>query len=273
MISDEFLNSTKRKSHGGRFDKQRSDKLSRVVAILYLIIYKTEKMKVILFGFFLITGTHKLIAQNTADTLQQYVMNNKQKVKNQIEHIRNLYNEFNNNPSTYTERILVNPLKKRETNLLIDYKKLTAIGSEASRDWIKIYTYKKDTFCTSLDYFESYYFDANDNLVKIRCDQGDYPDDFHTSLTEYYFDNNKLIFVYYNETSNPTMTPRSIVNEGRYYYLDNRPIRCLARNNADINKEIGVIENKEIKLAEGFSSTEKAKELLDKLRTMRVIKN
>lgn len=230
-------------------------------------------MKVILFGFFLIKSTQELVAQNMADTLQQYIMNNKQKVKNQIEHIRNVYNEFNINQSTYTEMILVNPLIKRKTNLLIEYKKLTAIGSEASRDWIKIYTYKKDTFCTSLDYFESYYFDVNDNLVKIRCDQGDYPDDFHTSLTDYYFDNNKLIFVYYNETSTPTMTPKTIVNEGRYYYLDNRPIWCLAKSNADINKEIGDIENKEIKLTEGFSHAEKVKELLNKLRTMRVIKN
>ena len=45
------------------------------------------------------------------------------------------------------------------------------------------------------------------------------------------------------------------------------------KSNADINKKIGDIENKEIKLAEGFSHTEKAKELLDKLKTMRVIKN
>jgi len=231
------------------------------------------KVKVVLFSFFLITGIQKLVAQNGADTLQQYVINNRQKVKNQIEHIRNVYNDFNSNKSAYTELTLINPLKERNQNLLISYKKLIHIRSETSRDWIKIYTFKKDTFCTSLDYFESYYFDANDNLVKISCDQGDYPDDFHTSLTDYYFDNNKLIFVYYSEISNPPATPKIIVNEKRYYYLDNRPIRCLGRSNAEVNKEIGDIENKEIKLTEGFSHIEKAKELLEKLKTMRIIKN
>ena len=57
------------------------------------------------------------------------------------------------------------------------------------------------------------------------------------------------------------------------FFLITSTQELIAQNMADTLQQYVMNENKEIKLAKGFTYTEKAKELLDKLRTMRVIKN
>lgn len=231
-------------------------------------------MKKIFFGLILIISIQDVFGQGVVDTLDQFVINNKQIINNQIEHIRKIYYNFNENKNTYKKKILVNPLNNREINLLIDPKKLEYLSSEASSDWITIYKYKNDTVCSSLDYFEYYYFDEKDNIIKITCDQGDYPDGYNYSFTDYYFENNKLVFVFYKETFNPPIGDDSkpIIIEERHYYFDNRPIKCLAKSNKETNKEIEKIENTTISLKEGFPYLKNAEVLIDKLRTTRIIK-
>jgi hypothetical protein len=231
------------------------------------------KMFRILLLYIAIINSSIVISQNSEDTLDVFVANNKQIVKNQIALIKKIFYSFQDNQSQYRKKILVCKLHKRDSYFLIDLDKMKELYPNPEKEWIQIYIYKKDSFCRDLDYSEIYYFDANNRLIKITCDQGDYPDGFNMSFTDYYYDNNKLIFAFSQSTFTPPMgfDMQSKVSEERYYFLNNRPIRCLAKSDEGTRTDIDKIENKETKLSAGLYVLKEGNGLIKKLKTIKII--
>lgn len=221
-----------------------------------------------------ITLASNLFGQLTESELQLFVSENKKNVENQVKRIREVFSLFQKEKVSYSKYELMSLFSNREKNYLVDVNKISInnlIGSDAQNDWIEILTVETDTFCCSLDYYEYYNYNPSNHIVVINTSQGDYPEGFIHEDVDYYFSNDSLLFVYVKKEENyfPAWD-KHFIREERYYYLNNRPIRCLEK---EVNKEpcgeiadINSVPNKSMDLITGIEYYEKGIELLNKMK-------
>ena len=221
-----------------------------------------------------IISTSNLFGQITEPELQSFVNDNKKKVENQIKHIREVYARFQNEKKSYTTYLLLSSLNNREENYLVDKSKISIkniIGTEVYDDWIEIIKINADTFCASLDYSEYYIYNPSNPIVVISTVQGDYPEGFTGEIVDYYFFNNSLLFVYINrEEDYYGYFDRYLIREERYYYLNNRPIRCLEKEINNRDDDINSTQNKPMDLSTGIEYYEKGLKLLNKMKIAKI---
>jgi len=223
-----------------------------------------RRLLTLIFLNFFVLNFIKLAGQENQDSLTLFVNENTEIINEQIKHIRDIFYGFNENESKYIRKLLVFSLRDRNEMFLVSPKNLKLIGSEAQSDWINIYTYNSDTFCCELDYFEYYFTNLNNEFHKITCIQGDYPDGFFSESTDYYFDNNRLVFAFSKSESFPPYVSEYKSSEERYYFLNDKPIRCLRKINNG--------ENVNIELSNGIPILQKGNELIVKTKKFKILK-
>ena len=203
--------------------------------------------------------------------LQLFVNENKSEVETQIKHIKKIICDFQQNRDLYPNFLSVNSLSNRENNYLVDVSKINIIGYETQLDWINIMALDKDTFCCSLDYFEYYWINPSSRTAVIKSVQGDYPDGFLSEEINYYFSNDSLLFVFVKREEFPPMRDNYFISENRFYYSNNKPIRCLKKESNDGVSEISSLPNEFIELNSGIEYFETGVELLNKFKRVKII--